>query len=70
MDPGRGIGGVSYLKRICPKVETVFSSGDTGNGFRSIPAAYYYSTFFEKYGIKVVLIPLAPRHAFNDVVRH
>ncbi len=65
LDPERGVDGVSWLRTLCPKVQTLLVSGDSGNGFRGWEMCYYYSTPFEDYSIRVLQIPCAPRHAFN-----
>lgn len=40
-------------------------SGDSGNGFRSMPMCWFHNTFFAKYGLCVEQLPLPPRHAHN-----
>ena len=41
-------------------------TGDTGNGFRGYLMLDFLSTVKDKFGFLVELIPLCPRHAFNE----
>ena len=67
MDPARNnvpaCAGKSLLQHLCPGVTHLIFTGDTGNGFRGMPMAWYYSTFYENYGLVVRQVPLPPGHA-------
>ena len=49
-----------------PAVVRLGFTGDTGNGYRSYEMLEELSKFKGKYGYDVVLMPLAPGHAFNN----
>jgi hypothetical protein len=53
VDPERGSliqDGVqkSLLQTLVPNVTTLVISGDTGNGFRGMPMAWFHGTLFKK----------------------
>ena len=65
LDPVSGKDGVSLLRQRYPLATKVYLSGDTGNGYRAYEMLEELSELFEKYWLHVLLVPLAPGHAYN-----
>ena len=55
----------SAFRTRFPDTNELIFSGDTGNGYRAYMMLEEISTMFEKFGLKVELIPLSPGHAWN-----
>ena len=59
--------GTSIIKKVYGSLAAHLQlTGDTGNGFRGYLMLDFLSTVKDKFGFLVELIPLCPRHAFNE----
>ena len=50
---------------ILSSFQTIYITGDTGNGFRSYESLYFFSCAVSKFKKKIALHFLCPRHAFS-----
>ena len=69
LDPTRSPDGdgTSIIKKVYGSLAAHLQlTGDTGNGFRGYLMLDFLSTVKDKFGFLVELIPLCPRHAFNE----